>query len=188
MCRLVERIEPGTSASKPERGLVVALHRSFGRERGERLSNPLAMLVAGDQHPVVIQAGQQLSARQFDSVKRAVRRQHPLELTPVDDHIVRQTDVLAARRQRALADYGSQRRQRRTQACPGALIQYVRPQPPGDGRARVNTWMERKPAEQGPRRTPTRWSQLHPITLHHEISEYAHPQHGEPSLTAVAHA
>jgi hypothetical protein len=64
-----------------------------------------------------------------------------------------------------------------------ARVEHVRPEPRGDGGARVASGMEREPAEQLARAPPGRRVERRPVGLQGQPAEHAHAKHGDATLT-----
>ena len=153
MGRLIQRIERHPFAAVADRLRGLASRLGGGRERRQRPGTPLTVLVAGDQHPLIIEPGQQLAAAQRECLLVLTGVDQRLECVGVDPHfgVCGKPDALAGGDQHAVGggtDRATDARQRVAQAGTGARVQHIWPQSSGDLRAGVDPWVQREPAEQ----------------------------------------
>ena len=79
MSLLVEWIERGSPASRSRSRAPVAASRGVGRQAPEHRADALAVRVARAQRPVLVKAGQQLTAAQVQRIERPSLGREPLE-------------------------------------------------------------------------------------------------------------
>jgi hypothetical protein len=83
MGRLSQGIERGHAAGQPHGRRQVAARLGRGRGRAETVGETVAQLIAAFEHPVVVEAGQQLRRAALERRLRLAGRQQPLDLTDV---------------------------------------------------------------------------------------------------------
>ena len=179
---LAERVQLRAAAVEADRGHEVAAR--LGRAAGglERVHPALGVLVAGGEDPLLVDAGEQLARVQGERGLGAPRAGEALELEQVHPHLQArrpEPDLVARRHEDAavVVQRPPQRPHRAAQARAGAGVEDVGPQARGDGGARLQARVERKPGEDGADLGARRQHGGPAIQLDREVAEHADPQH-----------
>ena len=178
------RVQRDLLTRQPDgRGAVAARLGRIG-ERAQPRGQALAVRVALGQHPVLLEAGQQLAVAQRERLLGPARREQRLDLARVDPFGVERDRVAvgneaAARRPERAAELV----ERRAQAGPRARVEDVGPEPRGDRGARVAAGMQREEAEQLAGAAARRRVERGPVGLEGETPEHAHAEHRDATLT-----
>ncbi|MDP8909786.1 MAG: hypothetical protein M3N47_11895 [Chloroflexota bacterium] len=164
---LRERIK-GRLAPRPLK-CRLRLPACLGRrgELAEHIHQPVVVLAARLQHPLVVEVGEYFPMADLDRLaKPSCRNQGPegLQVAP-DRRSGRDADAIAGGDQRIISGGGqplAQRPDRRPQAGPSASVEDVGPKARRDLRAAVTAAAQREPCEQ---RSRAASRHLHPLAI-----------------------
>ena len=151
-------------------------------EGHQQLPDAFTMSLPRLQDPIVVEVGQQLVATQREGVGVPSRDDQTVDLAHIDPKIraLDHSDALAVGDQvfaGCLSELPAQRRQRRSQARPGAALQDVRPEDGRHARPRLQSRVIRQPAQKGPRPTTRNVIQSSPLQLEAKLAEETDAQH-----------
>ena len=178
---LVERVER-EPAPRPADSVV----RGGGgrRELCQHRAEPLGVLVARLQHPVIVEVGEQRPAVQRDRGLEPPGGDVRVELGQVG--LAAQRDTVAARDQRVVAgERPPQLPQRAAQRGARAGVEHVGPEARGDRAARVLAGMQREPRQQRPGAAAGRRGDGGAVDLGLQLAEELHSQHGRQAYTRL---
>ena len=143
---LAERVELRAPAS--ERQHLAGVLRGVRRPGQQRVERD-RMRVAGLQHPVVLQAGEELTAADRERGVEVARRRGGVEHPHVDLDRPPEADRVACGDE-IVADGGAQAPCRLAEALAGAVVEDVGPQPARERLAGVQAGMQGEPAREEP--------------------------------------
>ena len=144
---LCERVERRLAPREIDRAPCIACLVGGEGKRLQERHGAIAVRIACFEHPLVVEPGQKRSLAERQRLLAAPIEAQAVGFDHVDPGVGGEPDAVAARHER-VAERASQRPERTAQARSGALVQHVGPEPRRDVRARVETGVEREPAEQ----------------------------------------
>jgi hypothetical protein len=162
----------------------------LGRRRGhaKTICNSAPQLIALLEHPVVVEAGQQLGGTAIQRRLQVAGYQQPLDLIHVRPNLGSQRNATIARGDQhcrgRLPERGTHLRQRCAQAHPRTVLTHVGPQASGQLAAAVHTPVDRQHGQQQLGLTAERHQLgVHSIDLQPKVAKEVQTHHVEGQPT-----